>query len=68
MPDSPVLEASELTKVYRMPRKGSNSLRQQTMKAVDNVSLQLFAGTTAPLVGQSAQQVHPRPTLSGRKR
>jgi peptide/nickel transport system ATP-binding protein len=53
MSETPVLEASELTKVYHMPRKGSNSLRQQTMKAVDNVSLQLFAGTTAALVGQS---------------
>jgi peptide/nickel transport system ATP-binding protein len=53
MSETPVLEASELTKVYHMPRKGSNSLRQQTLKAVDNVSLQLFAGTTAALVGQS---------------
>jgi peptide/nickel transport system ATP-binding protein len=53
MPDAPVLQASELTKVYRMPRRGSDSLRQQLLKAVDNVSLELFAGRTAALVGQS---------------
>jgi peptide/nickel transport system ATP-binding protein len=53
MPDAPVLEASELTKVYRMPRKGSNSWRQQLLTAVDKVSLQLFSGSTAALVGQS---------------
>jgi peptide/nickel transport system ATP-binding protein len=53
MPDAPVLEARDLTKLYRITRKGSNSLRQQMMKAVDNVSLQLFAGATAALVGQS---------------
>src|ERR1022692_2203093 len=53
MPETPVLEAIELTKVYHMPRKGSNSWRQQEFRAVDTVSLQLFAGTTAALVGQS---------------
>jgi peptide/nickel transport system ATP-binding protein len=53
MPETPVLEARDLTKVYRMPRKGSNTLRQQLLTAVDNVSLQLFAGATAALVGQS---------------
>ena len=53
VPETPVLEARELTKIYSMPRKGSNSWRQQVLKAVDNVSLQLFAGATAALVGQS---------------
>jgi peptide/nickel transport system ATP-binding protein len=53
MPETPVLEACDLTKIYRMPRKGSDSWRQQFLKAVDNVSLQLFTGHTAALVGQS---------------
>jgi peptide/nickel transport system ATP-binding protein len=53
MPDMPVLEASELTKIYRLPRSAANPLRQQTLKAVDGVSMQLFAGATSALVGQS---------------
>jgi peptide/nickel transport system ATP-binding protein len=54
MPETPVLEAVELTKTYRMPRKAAKPWQQQqTLKAVDGVSLQLFAGSTAALVGQS---------------
>ena len=53
MPETPVLEAVGLTKAYRMPRKGSDSPRQRMLKAVDDVSLRLFAGATAALVGQS---------------
>jgi peptide/nickel transport system ATP-binding protein len=53
MPDGPVLEASHLTKVYRMPRRAGELWQPQELKAVDDVSLQLFAGVTAALVGQS---------------
>jgi len=53
MPNKPALEASELTKVYRMPRQASSPLQQPVLKAVDRVSLQLFPGATSALVGQS---------------
>jgi peptide/nickel transport system ATP-binding protein len=53
MPDKPALEASELTKIYRMPRQASGPWHQQVLKAVDRVSLQLFSGATSALVGQS---------------
>src|SRR5579871_950242 len=53
MTDFPALEACALTKVYRMPRQASNPWQQPVLKAVDDVSLQLFAGTTSALVGQS---------------
>jgi peptide/nickel transport system ATP-binding protein len=53
MPDDPVLEATELTKIFRLPRTAANPLRQLTLTAVDGVSMQLFAGATAALVGQS---------------
>ncbi|MGO8959210.1 MAG: oligopeptide/dipeptide ABC transporter ATP-binding protein [Streptosporangiaceae bacterium] len=52
MPDAPVLEARELTKVFRLRQRGS-WLERTTLRAVDSVSLQLFAGSTAALVGQS---------------
>jgi peptide/nickel transport system ATP-binding protein len=51
--EAPVLEASNLTKIFRLPRTAANPLRQQILRAVDDVSLQLFAGATAALVGQS---------------
>jgi len=53
MAETPILEATELTKIYRMPRKGPSSFRQHVLKAVDGVSLKLFSGATAALVGQS---------------
>jgi peptide/nickel transport system ATP-binding protein len=54
MTEAPALEASELTKVYRLPRRTSSAWQQQPiLKAVDSVSLQLFAGATSALVGQS---------------
>jgi peptide/nickel transport system ATP-binding protein len=49
----PALEASGLTKVYPLPRHASSLWRQPVLTAVDDVSLQLFAGATAALVGQS---------------
>jgi peptide/nickel transport system ATP-binding protein len=53
MPDQPALEAKELTKVYRMPRQAGGPWQQPTLTAVDRVSLDLFSGATAALVGQS---------------
>jgi peptide/nickel transport system ATP-binding protein len=53
MPDAPVLEAVELAKVFRLARQRDGLLRRATLRAVDNVSLQLYAGSTAALVGQS---------------
>jgi peptide/nickel transport system ATP-binding protein len=53
MSEAPILEARELTKVYRMPRKGAGPFRQQLLTAVDDVSLTLYSGATAALVGQS---------------
>jgi peptide/nickel transport system ATP-binding protein len=49
----PALEASGLTKVYPLPRKAANPWHQPLLKAVDDVSMQLFAGATSALVGQS---------------
>jgi peptide/nickel transport system ATP-binding protein len=48
-----VLEAIGLTKVYPLPRKASRPWQQPVLKAVDDVSLRLFAGATSALVGQS---------------
>jgi peptide/nickel transport system ATP-binding protein len=53
MTETPILEAMGLTKIYRMPRKGPSPSRQRVLKAVDDVSLKLFSGATAALVGQS---------------
>ena len=51
--ESPVLEARELEKTYRIRRKGALWGRRVTLRAVDGVSLSLFAGRTVALVGQS---------------
>jgi peptide/nickel transport system ATP-binding protein len=51
--DAPVLEAIDLTKVFRLARQRTGSWQRATLRAVDNVSLQLYAGSTAALVGQS---------------
>jgi peptide/nickel transport system ATP-binding protein len=53
MSELPALEASGLTKVYPLPRSASSPWHQPFLKAVDDVSLQLFAGATSALVGQS---------------
>jgi peptide/nickel transport system ATP-binding protein len=53
MNETPALEAIELTKLYRLPRRKSSPWHQPVLKAVDGVSLQLFAGATSALVGQS---------------
>jgi peptide/nickel transport system ATP-binding protein len=50
---APVLEATDLTKVFRLARQRDGWLQHATVRAVDNVSMELFAGSTAALVGQS---------------
>lgn len=50
----PVLEASELEKVYKVRQKGAFfGRRRAPLRAVDRVSISLFAGRTVALVGQS---------------
>jgi peptide/nickel transport system ATP-binding protein len=52
--EPPVLEACGLEKTYRVRRKGQLWGRRHVMlRAVDGVSLSLFAGRTVALVGQS---------------
>jgi peptide/nickel transport system ATP-binding protein len=42
-----------LTKVFRLARQRDGLVRRAMLRAVDDVSLQLYAGSTAALVGQS---------------
>ena len=52
-PERPVLELRELTKEFRVPKRGAFALGHHTNRAVDGVSLALHRGEILALVGES---------------